>query len=87
MTRLVTPGTITEEKLLDPSEANFLMTLGRTKGDGALALAWIDISTGTFRVAETTEDRLLPMLPASIRANWSSLIRPFTMLICARPLI
>ncbi|OYR10607.1 DNA mismatch repair protein MutS [Brucella grignonensis] len=58
VTRLVTPGTITEEKLLDPSEANFLMTLGRTKGDGALALAWIDISTGTFRVAETTEDRL-----------------------------
>ena len=56
--RLVTPGTLTEEKLLDPSEANFLMALGRTKGDGALALAWIDISTGTFRVAETTEERL-----------------------------
>jgi len=56
--RLVTPGTITEEKLLDPSEANYLMTLGRTKGDGALALAWIDISTGTFRVSETSEDRL-----------------------------
>jgi DNA mismatch repair protein MutS len=56
--RLVTPGTITEEKLLDPSEANYLMALGRTKGDGALALAWIDISTGTFRVSETTEDRL-----------------------------
>ncbi|MBV2142299.1 DNA mismatch repair protein MutS [Falsochrobactrum sp. TDYN1] len=56
--RLVTPGTITEEKLLDPSEANYLMALGRTKGDGALALAWIDISTGTFRVVETTEDRL-----------------------------
>ncbi|QWK77807.1 DNA mismatch repair protein MutS [Ochrobactrum sp. BTU1] len=56
--RLVTPGTITEEKLLDPSEANYLMALGRTKGDGALALAWIDISTGTFRVSETTDDRL-----------------------------
>lgn len=56
--RLVTPGTITEEKLLDPSEANYLMALGRTKGDGALALAWIDISTGTFRVSETSEDRL-----------------------------
>ncbi len=56
--RLVTPGTLTEEKLLDPSEANFLMAMGRTRGDGALALAWIDISTGTFRVAETTPDRL-----------------------------
>ncbi|MCT7374435.1 DNA mismatch repair protein MutS [Chelativorans sp. EGI FJ00035] len=58
--RLVTPGTITEEKLLDPSEANYLMALGRVKGtEEQLALAWIDISTGTFRVAATTPERLL----------------------------
>ncbi|PRD43473.1 DNA mismatch repair protein MutS [Phyllobacterium phragmitis] len=59
--RLVTPGTLTEEKLLDPSQANFLMTLGRVKGaeDGRMALAWIDISTGTFRVSETAPGRLL----------------------------
>jgi DNA mismatch repair protein MutS len=59
--RLVTPGTITEEKLLDPSEANYLMVLGRVKGSdkGQFALAWIDISTGTFRVSETDPGRLL----------------------------
>ncbi|WP_173935226.1 DNA mismatch repair protein MutS [Chelativorans sp. Marseille-P2723] len=57
--RLVTPGTITEEKLLDPSEANYLMALGRAKGGGEMALAWIDISTGVFRVAATAPDRLL----------------------------
>jgi len=59
--RLVTPGTITEEKLLEPSQSNYLMALGRVKGsDGAsCALAWLDISTGTFRVAETAPDRLL----------------------------
>lgn len=58
--RLVTPGTLTEEKLLDPSEANFLMTLGRVKGeaDNVLALAWIDISTGTFRVTESSLERM-----------------------------
>ena len=58
--RLVTPGTITEEKLLAPSESNFLMALGRVKGgaENAYALAWIDISTGVFRVAETTAERL-----------------------------
>ncbi len=58
--RLVTPGTLTEEKLLDPSEANFLMTLGRVKGEAenVLALAWIDISTGTFRVTESSPERL-----------------------------
>ncbi len=58
--RLVTPGTITEDRLLAPSEANYLMALGRVKGAGGAgcALAWIDISTGAFRVAETAPDRL-----------------------------
>jgi DNA mismatch repair protein MutS len=57
--RLVTPGTITEEKLLAPSEASYLMALGRTKGADELALAWIDISTGSFRVCRTNAGRLL----------------------------
>ena len=59
--RLVTPGTITEEKLLSPSETNYLMALARIKSgsEPAYALAWIDISTGIFRLAETAESRLL----------------------------
>ncbi|WP_246085112.1 DNA mismatch repair protein MutS [Rhizobium glycinendophyticum] len=59
--RLVTPGTLTEEKLLSPFESNYLMALARIRGGSApqLALAWIDISTGIFRLAETTETRLL----------------------------
>jgi DNA mismatch repair protein MutS len=59
--RLVTPGTITEDKLLAPAESNFLMALGRVKGgsDNAYALAWIELSTGIFRVAETSADNLL----------------------------
>ncbi|MFN3317494.1 MAG: DNA mismatch repair protein MutS [Allorhizobium sp.] len=59
--RLVTPGTITEDKLLSPFESNYLMALARIRGGSApqLALAWIDISTGIFRLAETTDTRLL----------------------------
>ncbi|MBN9273725.1 MAG: DNA mismatch repair protein MutS, partial [Mesorhizobium sp.] len=60
--RLVTPGTITEDKLLAPSESSFLMALGRVKGGATehnFALAWIDISTGAFRVTESGADRLL----------------------------
>ncbi|WP_245444861.1 DNA mismatch repair protein MutS [Pseudaminobacter soli (ex Li et al. 2025)] len=59
--RVVTPGTITEDKLLAPAESNFLMALGRVKGgsDNAYALAWIELSTGIFRVAETSADNLL----------------------------
>ena len=59
--RLVTPGTITEEKLLAPGEANHLMTMARVKGEAqALALAWIDISTGSFKVMQTAADRIVP---------------------------
>ncbi|HWU62853.1 MAG TPA: DNA mismatch repair protein MutS [Ensifer sp.] len=59
--RLVTPGTITEEKLLSPSESNYLMALARIKGgsEPAYALAWIDISTGVFRLAETSREQML----------------------------
>ncbi|MGO4438671.1 DNA mismatch repair protein MutS [Rhizobium sp. RAF56] len=59
--RLVTPGTITEEKLLSPAESNYLMALARIRGgaEPAHALAWIDISTGVFRLAETDASRLL----------------------------
>ncbi|MBH0238630.1 DNA mismatch repair protein MutS [Methylobrevis sp. L22] len=54
--RLVTPGTITEDNLLDARRSNFLSALARAKGgEGGgdrFALAWIDMSTGAFRLAE-----------------------------------
>jgi DNA mismatch repair protein MutS len=53
--RLVTPGTLTEDSLLDARRNNFLAALARSRasaGDDRFALAWIDISTGEFRVAE-----------------------------------
>ena len=59
--RLVTPGTITEDKLLSPAETNYLMALGRARqaGEAQYALAWIDISTGAFFVSETGPERML----------------------------
>ncbi|MDD7909546.1 DNA mismatch repair protein MutS [Pseudovibrio exalbescens] len=61
--RLVTPGTLTEDRLLDARQHNFLCGISRTKlgasGEASLfGLAWIDISTGIFRVAETDDVRL-----------------------------
>ena len=75
--RLVTPGTITEEKLLDPARANFLMILGRVRGaeEGMLALAWIDISTGQFRMTETAPEKLYADI---MRVDPSELIVPET---------
>jgi DNA mismatch repair protein MutS len=59
--RLVTPGTLTEEKLLDPTVSNFLCALAHIKGasnDHDMALSWIDISTGSFQVVATGAARL-----------------------------
>ncbi|WP_431311107.1 DNA mismatch repair protein MutS [Methylobacterium nigriterrae] len=53
--RLVTPGTITEDRLLDPGRANLLLALGRRKVSEtahAYGLAAVDISTGRFSLSE-----------------------------------
>ncbi|MBT7527518.1 MAG: DNA mismatch repair protein MutS, partial [Rhodospirillales bacterium] len=44
--RLITPGTLTEETLLDQRSNNFLAALA--EAEGVLGLAWLDISTGDF---------------------------------------
>ena len=58
VTRLVTPGTITEERLLDPSEANMLVAVARQRGEQegwTYGIAAADISTGRFVTAESDE--------------------------------
>lgn len=59
--RLVTPGTITEERLLEPGRASLLVAVARRKLSDAgslYGLAAVDISTGRFSVLETPQERL-----------------------------
>ncbi len=49
--RLVTPGTLTEDSLLDTRRHNFIMAIARSRADSAYAVAWADISTGMLAVA------------------------------------
>ena len=59
--RLVTPGTITEDNLLEAGTASTLVTLARIKGGSQgdqFALAAVDISTGSFVLIETELSRL-----------------------------
>ena len=51
--RLVTPGTLTEETLLDARRHNYLAALARAGGE--LALAWLDISTGDLTATPTSD--------------------------------
>ena len=60
VTRVVTPGTLTEESLLDARRHNFLAAWAEVRGDGALA--WADVSTGDLGVARVARPGLGPML-------------------------
>ncbi|MBC7155920.1 MAG: DNA mismatch repair protein MutS, partial [Rhodobacteraceae bacterium] len=58
--RLVTPGTLTEDSLLEARRHNFLAAFAEVRGEGALA--WADISTGALRVTPCPLVRLGPEL-------------------------
>jgi DNA mismatch repair protein MutS len=54
--RLVTPGTLTEESLLEARRHNFLAALSQVRDDWAMA--WCDISTGAFHVMPLSQARI-----------------------------
>ena len=69
--RLVTPGTLTEDTLLDAKANNYLLALARARassGGDRLGLAWIDISTSEFMVTECAVAELAATL-ARINPN------------------
>ena len=68
ITRIVTPGTLTDDALLDPRESNFLAAIiaGSSNGskkstkdkNASLGLAWVELSTGHFQAAQIDPARL-----------------------------
>ncbi len=58
--RLVTPGTLTEDTLLEARRHNFLCAFAEVRDEAALA--WVDISTGELRVMPCPLIRLGPEL-------------------------
>src|ERR1700761_9428011 len=69
--RLVTPGTLTEETLLDARANNYLLAIARARassGGDRFGLAWIDISTSEFMVTECAGGELAATL-ARINPN------------------
>lgn len=51
--RLVTPGTLTEDSLLEARRNNFLGALSLLRGGAEAAFAWADVSTGEVYVRPT----------------------------------
>lgn len=58
--RLVTPGTITEDSLLEARRHNFLTAYCEMRDEAAIA--WADISTGAFHVMPIARVRVSPEL-------------------------
>ncbi len=59
--RIVTPGTLTDDNMLDAKEDNFLCAISLGTKQQA-AISWVDVSTGHFFVQELPEERLLDEL-------------------------
>ncbi|MBX7166955.1 MAG: DNA mismatch repair protein MutS [Pirellulales bacterium] len=55
VTRIVTPGTLTDEALLDPRESNYLAAVLPGAPTG---LAWVELSTGRFFATQVPAARL-----------------------------
>src|SRR6516164_5945317 len=66
VTRVVTPGTLTDDALLDPRESNFLAAVCADREN--CGLAWLELSTGRFVAAdigaECLQDELARLAPA-----------------------
>jgi len=80
--RLVTPGTLTEDSLLDARRHNYLAAFHVVRDQGALA--WVDISTGAFHVMPCAGAKLGPELASltprevivvdSAQGDWAGLV-------------
>jgi len=67
VTRIVSPGTVTDDALLDPTEANYLAGVVTAAGDSGketdnVGLAWADLSTGRFCAASFPRSQLMDQL-------------------------
>jgi DNA mismatch repair protein MutS len=71
VTRIVTPGTLTDSELLDDKADNVLLALAADKS--TVGLAWLSLASGTLRVAEVAPQALANELrrigPAEVLAT------------------
>ena len=72
--RVVTPGTVVEPSLLESKSNNYLVSL--VLGEGAVGLAYVDITTSEFATTQVPSHRAIPELerlkPSEIIAAESS---------------
>jgi len=81
--RVITPGTLTDDSLLESTASNYLVSV---YPDGKLTgLAWVDLSAGRFVAADVAEDQLMDelariapaecLLPESVHSSGGEMLR------------
>lgn len=60
--RIITPGTLTEDSLLDARRHNYLAAVADIGSGSELGLAWVDVSTGDFMVQPVPDSLLAAAL-------------------------
>lgn len=70
VSRVVSPGTLIDERFLDPFSNNFILAVARTRAD-AYGLAWLDVSTSDFQTgacvdAKTLRDEIVRIHPREV---------------------
>src|SRR3954452_2507546 len=77
--RVVTPGTLTDDALLDAKASNYLAAVVEARGK--LGLAWVELSTGRFSLTEVSRtelaDEVARLDPAEILVSETSLDAPW----------
>ncbi|CAN5888797.1 DNA mismatch repair protein MutS [soil metagenome] len=81
--RVVTPGTLTDDALLDPRRSNYLAAVVESKGK--VGLAWVELSTGRFALTDASRRELLDEVarldPAELLVSETSLDAPWVRLL------
>jgi DNA mismatch repair protein MutS len=62
LTRVISPGTLTDDALLDPRESNYLAAVAlpahKSNGEATAGIAWAELSTGRFFAATVPTARI-----------------------------
>ena len=85
--RVVTPGTLTDDALLDPRAANYIAAVAEARGK--LGLAWADLSTGRFALSGVLRhelaDEIARLNPAETLVSEISLDTPWVRVLRGQP--
>nr|WJN24910.1 meiotic recombination protein [Pseudozyma thailandica] len=69
--RVVSPGTLIDEKFVDPFRNNFILGLSKEEGKGGWGLAWLDVGTADFNTSivgdvESVRDEIARIGPREV---------------------